>query len=140
MPPPPPPNPIVLAAWRDFIELLRRLPAAEAAAKRAEAAAAVKANALVTAAEADDHIKRLLAAIAGLRATTARRPGERRGKRGGVYVVREGRVVEGDATATTTTRAIGAGRLTPDEAYRKHRELVKRQHFGRDVGGWGGVF
>ena len=139
MPPPSLSNPVVLSAWRDFAELLKRLPVADAARRRAEAAAEVRSAAAFTGADADAAIKRLLAAVAGLRATTARKPGERRGTRGGVYVVREGRVVEGGEGATTA-RAVGAGRLTPDEAYRKHRDLVKRQHFGRDVGGWGGVF
>lgn len=139
MPPLSLPNPVVLSAWRDFAELLKRLPAADAARRRAEAAAEVRSAAALTGADADAAIKRLLAAIAGLRATTARKPGERRGGRGGVYVVREGRVVEG-GEASATGRAVGAGRLTPDEVYRKHRDLVKRQHFGRDVGVWGGVF
>ena len=46
-----------------------------------------------------------MAAVATLRATTARVPGERRGRRGGVYVLREGRLVEeveGDRGASTS--------------------------------------
>ena len=141
---PTPTGPAVRAAWRDLLELLRRLPAADAAAKRAEAAATVRANAGLTGAPAEDAVKRLLAAVAGLRATTSRRPGERRLGRAGVYVVRGGELVEGPSASANTAggRAVGGG-MTVDEAYRRHRQLVRRQHFGREPGrggGWGGVF
>jgi len=86
----------ILAAWRDFVELLRRLPPASAATRRADAAARLRASAAAPpdSPAAFDGLKQLLAAVATLRATTARVPGERRGGRGGVYVLREGRLVE----------------------------------------------
>lgn len=136
-------NPLVLSLLRDLAELLRRLPPATAAKTRADAVAALRANAHAAGPDADAATKRLMAAVAGLRATTARRPGERRGamRGGGVYVVRGGAVVEA-AGGGGAARAVGAGKMTPDEAYRKHRQLMKRQWFGREPPGrWGaGVF
>jgi hypothetical protein len=152
----------VLAAWRDYLELLRRLPPAAAAERKADAAAAVRAGA----AEPDaDGLKRLLAAVATLRATTAKRPGERRTGRGGVFVLRRGELVDGGGgsegekrcvvrffffffcfpTSTTlhpfhhtkqnpssSNSAVGAGRLSMGEAVDRHRALLRRQYFGRD--------
>ena len=87
----------VLAAWRDLLELLHRLPPDQAAVRRAEAAAEVRAGAALPpdSVSAAGGLRRLLAAAAGLRATTARRPGERRGRAGGgVFVLRDGELVE----------------------------------------------
>ena len=88
----------VLAAWRDFLELLHRLPPSTAASRRADAAARIRAAASTPpdSPTASDGLKQLLAAIAGLRATTARVPGERRSGRGGVYVLRRGELVDGE--------------------------------------------
>ena len=102
----------LLASWRDFVELLRRLPPDLAAARKADAASQIRAGAAAAAGATGtppdtsaDGLKRLMAAVATLRATTARVPGERRGGRGGVYVLREGRLVEeveGDRGASTS--------------------------------------
>ena len=98
----------ILSTYRDLLELLRRLPSDLAAARKADAAAQIRAAATAAPPLADasaDGLKRLMAAVATLRATTARVPGERRGGRGGVYVLREGRLVEeveGDRGASTS--------------------------------------
>lgn len=103
----------LLASWRDFVELLRRLPPDLAAARKADAASQIRAGAAAAAGATGtppdasaDGLKRLMAAVATLRATTARVPGERRGGRGGVYVLREGRLVRedggGDRGASTS--------------------------------------
>ena len=99
----------------------------------AAAADAVRANAALTGADADDALKRLHAAIADIAATTARRAGERRRLiSAGTYVVRDGQAVKVERGGGSGSRAVGAGRLTPDEAVAKHRALLKRQHFGRE--------
>ena len=103
----------LLASWRDFVELLRRLPPDLAAARKADAVSQIRAGAAAAAGATGtppdasaDGLKRLMAAVATLRATTARVPGERRGGRGGVYVLREGRLVRedggGDRGASTS--------------------------------------
>ena len=132
-PMPPPVRPAVTAAWRDYVQLLRRLPPSDAAERRAKAADAVRANAALTGADADDALKRLHAAIADIAATTARRAGERRRLiSAGTYVVRDGQAVKVERGGGSGSRAVGAGRLTPDEAVANHRALLKRQHFGRE--------
>lgn len=127
-----PPRPAVAAAWRDYVELLRRLPPNDAASRRVAAAAAVRANAGLAGADADVALKRLYAEIGNLRATTSRRPGERRLRAAGTYVVRDGEAVRMVERGDGSGRAIGAGRPTPDEAVARHRALLKRQHFGRE--------
>lgn len=119
----------VLSAWRDYIEVLRRLPPELAAARKADAAARVRAG---DGDKPDVGLKKLLAAVATLRATTAKRPGERRAGRSGVYVLRRGQLVEGEGGGESAKRAIGAGKLSPGEAMDRHKALLRRQYFGRD--------
>ena len=88
----------VLSTWRDYLELLQRLPPAAAAERKAEAAAQVRAAATAPpdSPAAANSVKTLMAAVATLRATTARRPGEKRTGRGGVFVLRRGELVQED--------------------------------------------
>jgi len=145
---------LTLSLWRDYLCLLERLEPEDAARRRASTAAAIRSwsdpepeNGAPRArgeeegsdADADGGVKRLMAAVSFLRATTRRSATDRkrlsRGSGEGVFVVREGELVRvegGEEGSLAASRSTQAGKLTPDEAFRKHRDLMRRQFYGRE--------
>ena len=110
---------LTLSLWRDYLCLLRRLSSPEDADRRRASAAAEirgwgkgrekeaeekkKGEETAPPLDPDAGVKRLMAAVSFLRATTSRQPGERKrllktggGGGGGVFVVREGQLVRVD--------------------------------------------
>ena len=93
----------VLAAYRELLGLVKRLPADQRAAAWAEARQALRQHA----GEADqarqqDLFKQLAARISFLRVVTPRRPGEVSSIGAGHYVMRDGELVEGSGQTAGT--------------------------------------
>lgn len=158
---------LTLSLWRDYLCLLERLSPEDASKRKASAAAEIRSwdtekgggqqqkgsvvdgegEKPVVPLDPDAGVKRLMAAVSFLRATTRRGAGDRKrlsssGGGDGVFVVREGELVrvagggeEGSGSSSSSSsskRSTQAGKLSPDEAFRKHRDLMRRQFYGRE--------
>lgn len=93
----------VLAAYRELLGLVRRLPADQRNTAFAEARQAMRQHA----GEADEArqqelFKQLAARISFLRVVTPRRPGEASSIGAGHYVMRDGKLVEGSGETAGT--------------------------------------
>lgn len=112
---------LTLSLWRDYLCLLSRLSPEDAAARRASAAAEIRKataadqekrskNDTDDTTDPDAGVKRLMAAVSFLRATTSRSPGEKKRLSGGssggrgVFVVRKGELVRVEGGGDETTR------------------------------------
>jgi len=156
---------LTLSLWRDYLCLLERLSPEDASKRKATAAAEIRSwdnekgggrqqqkgsvadgegEKPVAPLDPDAGVKRLMAAVSFLRATTRRGAGDRKRLSSsggdGVFVVREGELVrvaggegaEGSGSSSSSKRSTQAGKLSPDEAFRKHRDLMRRQFYGRE--------
>lgn len=161
---------LALSLWRDYLCLLERLSPEDASKRKVSAAAEIRGwneeekgergeerqqkeedeEKKPLAPDPDAGVKRLMAAVSFLRATTPRGAGDRKrlsggGGGGGVFVVRKGELVrvegaggggageaEEEGPSSSSTRSTQAGKLSPDEAFRKHRDLMRRQFYGRE--------
>ena len=97
----------VLRAYRELLNLIKRLPTSQRDSAWMEARQAMRQHA----AEADggrqmDLHKLLLAKISFIRTVTPRRPGEVSSIGGGTFVLREGRLVEGAGTSAGSRCAL----------------------------------
>ena len=146
---------LTLSLWRDYLCLLERLGPEDAEKRKASAAAEIRSwgeeqkkgqqksddgdEEKQPPLDPDAGVKRLMAAVSFLRATTRRSAEDRRrlsSSGEGVFVVREGELVRveggGERGGGEPSRSTQAGKLSPDEAFRKHRELMRRQFYGRE--------
>ena len=146
---------LTLSLWRDYLCLLKRLSPEDASKRKASAAAEIRSwneeekggrqqKSIAGEEEKpvpgpDAGVKRLMAAVSFLRATTRRGAGERKrlsASGDGVFVVRKGELVRveggGGEEGSGSSRSTQAGKLSPDEAFLKHRDLMRRQFYGRE--------
>ena len=115
----------VLKAYRDFVDVARRSrPVAEREAKLEEARAAIRASAGVT-----DELKKLVARVGFLRVVTPKTGRGRHKRESGVFVVREGEVVEG--SGQSAGQRVADGTISMQEAHEYHNRLLKRQYYGQ---------
>lgn len=120
----------VLAAYKELLSLIRRLPADRQAQALTEARATMRQHA----GEADlgrqsDLFKQLAAKISFLRMVTPKRPGETSSIGAGHFVLRDGELVPGVGRSAGTR--VADGKMSMSEAYERHEQLLRRQHFGR---------
>mmetsp|Transcript_10766 Transcript_10766/g.32302 ORF Transcript_10766/g.32302 Transcript_10766/m.32302 type:complete len:138 (+) Transcript_10766:286-699(+) len=122
----------VLRAYREVLHLIKRLPKAQRGPALEQARREAQDDKGITnAVEASDKLKHLYARIAYLRTATPRRAGDERRVGAGVFVLREGELVKSDARPNSR---VADGKISMEEARSYHHKLLKRQHFGRDVG------
>jgi hypothetical protein len=121
----------VLKAYRDFVDVARRSsPAAEREVKLADVRAAIRANAGVTdESERQELLKKLVARVGFLRIVTPKTGRGRHKRESGVFVVREGEVIEG--TGQTAGARVADGTISMQEAHEYHNRLLKRQYYGQ---------
>jgi hypothetical protein len=121
----------VLKAYRDFVDVARRSrPVAEREAKLEEARAAIRASAGVTdESEQQALLKKLVARVGFLRVVTPKTGRGRHKRESGVFVVREGEVVEG--SGQSAGQRVADGTISMQEAHEYHNRLLKRQYYGQ---------
>ena len=107
----------VLKAYRDFVDVARRSrPVAEREAKLEEARAAIRASAGVTdESEQQALLKKLVARVGFLRVVTPKTGRGRHKRESGVFVVREGEVVEG--SGQSAGQRVADGTISMQEAH-----------------------
>lgn len=120
----------VLKAYRDFVDVARRSrPVAEREAKLEEARAAIRASAGVTdESEQQALLKKLVARVGFLRVVTPKTGRGRHKRESGVFVVREGEVVQG--SGQSAGQRVADGTISMQEAHEYHNRLLKRQYYG----------
>lgn len=144
----------VLKTYRELLELIHCLPAERRAVALEEARSKLREGATESNAfKQSDLLKQLVARVSFLRAATPRSSWRQRALRQPThYVYRGGELVEGQGEKETRCTFVvavalnladaarlihivyryGDSIMSMDEGYRKHRELLKRQHFGRN--------
>ncbi|BDA43734.1 hypothetical protein COCOBI_04-7490 [Coccomyxa sp. Obi] len=80
--------------------------------------------------KASDMLKDLVARVSFLRMATPKTYRDRRTRHGAeTYVLRDGQLVEGRGVADSR---VADGTISMEEAMTRHKQLLKRQHFGRE--------
>ncbi|KAL4524978.1 hypothetical protein Ndes2526B_g07165 [Nannochloris sp. 'desiccata'] len=121
----------VLAAYKELVSLIRRLPTDRRMSALDEARQTIRHHASENdLGKQSDLFKQLAAKISFLRTITPRKPGDVSSIGAGHFVLREGKLVEGAGTLAGTRVADGS--ISMSEAYEKHQQLLKRQNFGRE--------
>lgn len=121
----------VLKAYRDFVDVVRRSrPASERESKLEEVRATVRANVNETDESKQlDLLKQLVARVSYLRIITPKSGRGRHKREGGIFVVREGELVEG--SGETPGLRVNDGKISMQEAHEYHNRLLKRQYYGK---------
>eukprot|EP00884_Botryococcus_braunii_P016753 jgi/Botrbrau1/3761/Bobra.0363s0038.1 len=121
----------VFRAYRDLLDLIKRQPEPEKLSKLLEARKHMKLHMGETdPMKASEQLKELIAKTSFLRMMTPRQVGDRRSRsQSAHYIVKDGQLMEGEAEER---EKLGRPKMSPDEAFRKHRELMKRQYFGQE--------
>eukprot|EP00803_Ostreobium_quekettii_P001059 evm.model.scf_2300.2 EVM.evm.TU.scf_2300.2 scf_2300:10002-12780(+) len=120
----------VLRCYRELLTLIKRLPAGQSQAALREARQTVRSHAGERdAIRSSELLKRMVSKISFLRMTTPRVAGDR-GRVSGVFVMRDGELVEGDGEGKGSR--VADGRISMSEAWDYHNRLLRRQYFGRD--------
>eukprot|EP00242_Pyramimonas_sp_CCMP2087_P007516 CAMPEP_0198212428 /NCGR_PEP_ID=MMETSP1445-20131203/26005_1 /TAXON_ID=36898 /ORGANISM="Pyramimonas sp., Strain CCMP2087" /LENGTH=135 /DNA_ID=CAMNT_0043886863 /DNA_START=156 /DNA_END=563 /DNA_ORIENTATION=+ len=122
-------RPQVLSSYRELRRLIRRLPVDKQPSAMLEASTTMRKHSGETDDEkALEYHKVLTGKIGWLRMTTPKRATDKYG--GGHFVVREGKLVDGEGSDVQGRRAAD-GKMDMNDAYKKNAELTKRQYFGR---------
>ncbi|CAK0779791.1 hypothetical protein CVIRNUC_004853 [Coccomyxa viridis] len=121
----------VLRAYRELLDLAKRLPIDKRNASLEEARKAMRSNqSEVDPVKQTDLLKELVAKVSFLRMTTPKTYRDRRTRHGSVtLVMRDGALVEGQGTSESR---VADGTMSMEEARTRNKQLLKRQHFGRD--------
>jgi|TARA_B110000967_G_scaffold209714_1_gene267247 hypothetical protein len=121
----------VLKAYRDFVDVARRsVPVGEREGKLEEVRVAIRANfGVASESEQQTLLRTLVAKVAFLRIVTPKTGRGRHKRESGVFVVRDGAVVEGFGE-TGGTR-VADGTISMQEAHEYHNRLMKRQYYGK---------
>lgn len=121
----------VLKAYRDFLEVVARSqPASAREAKRTEVRDAIRSHANETDESTQlDLLKKLVGRVSFLRMTSPKTGRGRHTRETGVYVVRDGELVEGKGQSAGVR--VNDGKISMEEAHAYHNRLLRRQYFGR---------
>lgn len=121
----------VLKAYRDLVDVVRRSrPASDRESKLEEARATIRANAHQgEESKRADLLKELVARVSYLRIVTPKSGRGRHKRESGVFVVREGELVEG--SGETLGQRVNDGKISMQEAHEYHNRLLKRQYYGK---------
>eukprot|EP00892_Ulva_mutabilis_P000593 jgi/Ulvmu1/10534/UM064_0072.1 len=120
----------ILRSYRELVRLLLRLPSNERADGLQQARKAMREHETATDEQVADLHRILVSKICFLRMKVPKYHRDASAVGSGHYVVRDGKVVSGRADHSTAS-AIGSG-LTQQEAWQRHRQLMKRQYFGQE--------
>lgn len=122
---------LVISAYRELLRFIRRLPASEQPGKLAEAGETMRKHQSETNAQkVSDLHKELVAKIGWLRVVTPRRQGDSQRIGAGNFVIRDGKLVEGQAGSKGNR--VADGKVSMNEAREIHHRLLRRQYYGRD--------
>ena len=119
----------VLKAYRDFVDVARRsVPVGEREGKLEEVRVAIRANfGVASESEQQTLLRTLVAKVAFLRIVTPKTGRGRHKRESGVFVVRDGAVVEGFEFLGELAR----NEHLPLVAHEYHNRLMKRQYYGK---------
>ncbi|PNH01659.1 hypothetical protein TSOC_012435 [Tetrabaena socialis] len=113
---------VVLARYRELLRLVARLPQAKRGEALGEARTTIRDRRSESNPEKQlNHLKELTSKIGFLRIVTPKEPGE---VRSGVFVVRDGRIVEGSGDAKGGR--VADGTITMEEGMRRNDRDFKR--------------
>ncbi|KAI8110952.1 hypothetical protein M9434_004526 [Picochlorum sp. BPE23] len=120
-----------LNKYRKLLRLIKRLPKEEARLQAVqEARTEFQKHKTAPEGEADRLREKLDDKIRYLRIVTPKQPGDADNiEESTVFVVRDGKVVEG--TAARVSR-VADGKMSMSEAQERHQSLLRRQYFGRE--------
>ncbi|KAK9839159.1 hypothetical protein WJX74_010743 [Apatococcus lobatus] len=117
----------VLRQYRELLSLIKALPQEQQASALTKARATVKANSTEgDPVKASDMLRDLVKQSSFLKTITPKYTA-RQGSSAGIFVLRDGELVEGRAVKESR---VSDGSLDLNEARARQKELVRRQHFG----------